>query len=163
MRHVSLHDTIDTLDYSSACHRTTAMDCKFLTSPSIADTYSFVVNTWNTLPESYRQKVYKNTLATVKGHIQQAENPTPTTVSHIEAAHFDNAILLDYLTSKVALEEPDIACTDPNILIDNNCTDNKLQIGMPRASTDYEDDGDESHKCDAIPIASWRRLAATIF
>jgi len=45
---------------------------KLLTSPGIADTYTFLMNTWNTLPESYPQRVYKNTLATVKRQIQQA-------------------------------------------------------------------------------------------
>jgi len=48
-----------------------------LTSPGVADRYTFLINTWNTLPESYQQWVYKNTLATVKHQIQQAENPTP--------------------------------------------------------------------------------------
>jgi hypothetical protein len=43
---------------------------KLLTSPGIADTYTFLMNTWNTLPESYQQRVYKNTLATVKRQIQ---------------------------------------------------------------------------------------------
>jgi len=37
---------------------------KLLTSPAIADTYTFLMNTWNTLPESYQQRVYNNTLAT---------------------------------------------------------------------------------------------------
>jgi len=78
------------------------------------------MNTWNTLPESYQQRVYKNTLATVKRQIQQAENPTPAMVISVEAARVDNAILLDYLTSKVTLEEPEIGSTDPNNPIDNN-------------------------------------------
>jgi hypothetical protein len=42
---------------------------KLLTSPGIADTYTFLMNTWNTLPESYQQRVYNNTLATVKRQI----------------------------------------------------------------------------------------------
>jgi hypothetical protein len=75
-----------------------------LTLPGVADTYTFLMNTWNTLPESYQQRVYNNTLATVKHQIQQAENPTPAVVISTEAASVDNAILLDYLTSKVALE-----------------------------------------------------------
>jgi len=38
---------------------------KLLSSPGIADLYAFFVDPWNTLPVSYRQMVYKNTLATV--------------------------------------------------------------------------------------------------
>jgi hypothetical protein len=38
---------------------------KLLTSPGIADTYTFLMNSWNTLLESYQQRVYDNTLATV--------------------------------------------------------------------------------------------------
>jgi len=68
--------------------------------------------------------VYKNTLATVKGQIQQAENQTPAVVISMEAVWVDNPILRDYLTSKVALVEPEIGSTDPNIPIHNNCTDN---------------------------------------
>jgi len=105
--------------------------------------------------------VYNNTLATVKRQIQQAENPTPAVVISAEAARVDNAILLDYLTSEVALEEPVIGSTDPNIPMDNNCRDDKLHIGMPGGSGDYEDEGDESDVRDAIPTASRRRRPAT--
>jgi hypothetical protein len=52
--------------------------------------------------------VYKNTIATVKHQIQQAENPTPAVVITVDAAAENNAMLLDYLTSEVALEEPEI-------------------------------------------------------
>jgi hypothetical protein len=31
---------------------------KLLISPGVADTYRFLMNTWNTLPESYQQRVY---------------------------------------------------------------------------------------------------------
>jgi hypothetical protein len=134
---------------------------KLLTSPGVADTYTFLMNTWNTLPESYQQRVYNNTLATVKRQIQQAENPTPAVVISVEAARVDNAILLDYLASEVALEEPEIGSTDPNIPIDNNCTDDELHFGMPGGSGDYEDEGDESDDRDAIPTASRRRRPAT--
>jgi hypothetical protein len=68
---------------------------KLLTSPGIADTYTFLMNTWNTLPESYQQRVYNNTVATVKCQIQQAENPTPPVMISVEAVGVDNAILLD--------------------------------------------------------------------
>jgi len=66
--------------------------------------YTFWMNTWNTLPESYQQRVYKTTLATVKHQIQQAENPMPAVVIWVEAAHVDDAILLDYLISVVVPE-----------------------------------------------------------
>jgi hypothetical protein len=127
---------------------------KLLTSPGVADTYTFLMNTWNTLPESYQQRVYNNTLATVKRQIQQAENPTPAVVISAEAARVDNAILLEYLASEVALQEPEIGSTDPNILIHDNCTDDELHFGMPGGSGDFEDEGDESDDRHAIPTAS---------
>ena len=129
---------------------------KLLASPGIADTYTFLMNTWNTLPESNQQRVYKNTLATVKGQIQKAENPMPSVVISVKAARVDNAILLDYCTSEVTLEEPDIGSTDPNIPIDNNCTDDEMHFGIPGGGGDYEDEGDESDERDAIPTASRR-------
>jgi hypothetical protein len=98
------------------------------------------MNTWNTLPESYQQRVYNNTLVTVKRQIQQAENPMPSVVITVEAVHVDTAILLDYLTSKVAIAEPEIGSTDPNILIDNNCPDDELHFGIPGGCGDFEDD-----------------------
>jgi hypothetical protein len=48
----------------------TVMGHKLLTSPGVADRYTFLMNTWHTLPESYQQRVYKNTLATFKRQIQ---------------------------------------------------------------------------------------------
>jgi len=68
-----------------------------------------------------------------------------------EAPGVNNAIPLDYLTSEVALEDHKIGSTDPNIPIDNNCTDDELHFGMPGGCGDFED---ESHKSDAIPGAS---------
>jgi hypothetical protein len=124
---------------------------KLLTLPRVADTYTFLMNTWNSLPESYQQRVYNNTLATVKRQIQQAENPTPAVAISMDAAGGDNAILPDYLTSEVALEEPEIGSTDPNIPIDNNCTDDEQHFGIPGGSGDCEDEVEES---DAIPTAS---------
>jgi hypothetical protein len=100
--------------------------------------------------------VYRNTLATVERQIQKAENPTPAVVISVEAACVDNDILLEYLASEVALEEPEIGSTDPNIPIDNNCTDDELHFGMPGGSGDYEDERDKSDNCDAIPTASRR-------
>jgi hypothetical protein len=79
----------------------------------------------------------------------------------VEAARVDNAILLDNLTSKVVLEIPEFESTNPNIPIDNNCTDDELHFGMPGDSGDHNDDGDESDEHDAIPTASQRRQAVT--
>jgi len=127
---------------------------KLLTSPGVANTFAFLTNTWNTLPESCQQRVHNNTLATVKHQIQQAENPTPDVVISVEAARVDNSILLDYLTSEVALEQPEIGSTDPNIPMDNNRTDDEVHFGMPGGSGDYQNEGDESDVPDAIPTAS---------
>jgi hypothetical protein len=131
-----------------------ATERKLSTSPGISNTYTLLMNTWNTLPESYQQRVYKNTLATVKRKIQQVENPTGAVVIGVEAAHVHNAIVLQKLTSEVALEEPHIGNTHPTILMDNNCTYDNLHFGMPGGSEDNEDAGDESSKCDAIPTAN---------
>jgi hypothetical protein len=131
-----------------------AMGRKLLTSPGIADTYPVLKNTWNTLPESYQQRGYKNTLATVKGQIQQAENPPPAAVISMEAARVDHAIHIDYLTSEVALEKPEIGSTDPNIPIDNNCTDDELHFGMPGGCQDYDDDGDKIEESGVILTTS---------
>jgi hypothetical protein len=77
-------------------------------------------------------------------------------VISVEPARVDNAILLDYLASEVALEEREIGSTDPHIPIDNNCMDDELHFGMPGGSGDYKDEGDESDDRDAIPTASQR-------
>jgi hypothetical protein len=69
--------------------------------------------------------------------------------------------LNDYLASEVALEEPKIRSTDPNILIDNDCKDDELHFGMPAGSGDFEDEGNESNDRDAIPTASRGRRLAT--
>jgi len=108
------------------------------------------MNTWNTLPESYQQMVYKKTLSSDKRQIQQAENPTPAVVISMEAMRVHNAILLDYLISKVALVEPEIRSTDADILIDNNCTYNELHFGAPGGCGHFEDEGDETDERDAI-------------
>jgi len=115
------------------------------------------MNTWNTLPESYQQRVYKNTLATVTRQIQQAVNPTPAMVISVKAAHVHNSILPDYLTSEVALEAPEIGTTYPSIPVDNNCTHDELHFGMPGGSGDHKDEHEESDERDAIPTASWGR------
>jgi hypothetical protein len=118
--------------------------------------YTFLMIIWNTLPESYHQRVYKNTLATVKHQIQQAENQTPAMVISMEAARAENAILLGYLIFEVALEEAKIGRTDLSIAIDSNCTHDRLHFRMPGGSGNYKDKGDISDECDAIPTTSRR-------
>jgi hypothetical protein len=112
------------------------MGCKLLTSPGVAETYILLMNIWNSLLESYHQRVYQNTLATGKCRIQQEENPTPAKVISRDAARVDNAILLDYSTPEVALEDPEIGSTDPNIPIDNNYMDDELHFGTPGGCKD---------------------------
>jgi len=129
----------------------TATGLKLLTSPSVADSYNVLINTWNTLPESFQQRVYNNTLATVKHQIQQAENPTPAVVISMEAARVDNAILLDYLTSEVALLDPVIPSTDPNNPINNNCMNDELHLGIQGRSGDSEDARDKRNVRNTIP------------
>jgi len=63
-----------------------AMSRESLTSPGVAHTYTFLMNTWSTLLQSYQQRVYKSTLLTVKRQMQNAENPTPAGVISFEAA-----------------------------------------------------------------------------
>jgi hypothetical protein len=72
----------------------------------------------------------------------------------VDAACADNAILLDYFASEVALEEHEIGSTDPHIPIDNNCTDDKLHFWMPGGRGDHEDERDECDMRDAIPTGS---------
>jgi len=94
-----------------------------------------------------------------RGVSDDSEGARPLWRSHsAQTEMFFADVLLDYLTTEVALEEPEIGSTDPNILIDNNCMDDELQFGMPGGSRDYKDEGDESDKCNAIPTASrpWR-------
>jgi hypothetical protein len=134
---------------------------KVSTPPGVAYMYTSLMNTWNTLPESYQQRVYKNTVVTVKRQIQQAENPTPAAVITTEAAHVDNSILLHNLTPEVVLQDPDIGHTDPNILIDNNCMDGQLHFGMPWGCDENDDEGDEIDESDAIPTTIRRQRAAT--
>jgi hypothetical protein len=98
--------------------------------------------------------VYKSTFATVKRLTQQAENPTPATVISSEAAPVANLILLDYLTSEVTLAKSEIRSTDPNIPIDNNCTDEELHFAMRGCCEDYDNESDIIEKSNAIPTAS---------
>jgi hypothetical protein len=105
--------------------------------------------------------VYNNTLATVKHQIQQAENPTPAVVISVEAAIVDNAIRLDYLASELAHVKPEMESTEPNIPIDNSCTDDELYCGMAGGRGDYNDVGDVNNNLNAIHTASLRRRPAT--
>jgi hypothetical protein len=73
----------------------TAMGQTLLTSPGVTGTNALLIITRNTLPESYQQRLYKITLVTVKGQIQQAEDPAPAAVISTEAARVDNDILVD--------------------------------------------------------------------
>jgi len=111
------------------------------------------MNTWNTLLESYLRRVYKNTLATAKRQIQQAENPMPGVVITMDAACVDNAIL-DHSFSGVAREEHEIWSTDLHIPIDNNITDDKLHFGMPQGTGDHAYGGDSHNQRDAIRTTS---------
>jgi hypothetical protein len=77
--------------------------------------FTFLMSTQNTPPESYPQTMYKNTLAIVNCQIQQAQSPTPAEVISTEAASVDHAILLDNLTTEVALGNFEIGTTDQNI------------------------------------------------
>jgi len=82
-------------------------------------------------------------------------------VISMEPGRVDNSILLDYLTSKVALDEPKIESTDRNILLDNTCTHERLHFWMPGGSRDYHNECDECDTRNAIPIPDWRRWAVT--
>jgi len=119
------------------------------------------MNTWNTLLESYQQMVYENTLATVKRQIHWVENAMHAIVTSVEAQSVDNANLLDYVTSEVAREEPEIESTDPNILRDNNCSDDEMHFRGPGGHRDHEVEGNEGNIRDAIPTASLRRKPVT--
>jgi hypothetical protein len=134
---------------------------KMLTSPGISDIYIFLMNTWNTLPESYQHRAYKNTLARVKHQIELAEIPMPVVVIRVEEARVGYAILPDHLTPEVMREEPQIGTTDRNIPMDNNCTDDQLHFRMREGSMDYEDKCDESHSRDDILTASQQQQPAT--
>jgi hypothetical protein len=128
-----------------------ATEREILTTPDVADTYKFLMNTWNALPEGYQQRVYNNTLASVKVRIQEAEFPTRREVISIEAAVVDDAILLDYLNSEPALEEPEIGGTDASIPIDNNDTDDELHFQI------RGEEEEESNDDDDVPSARRRR------
>jgi hypothetical protein len=143
-------------DGGKIASRCAATGRKLLTSLGVADMYTFMLITWNTLPESYQQRVYKNTLATVKRQIRQAENPTPTAVISTEAASVGNAILLDNLTSEVVLEEPVIGSTHTNIPIDYNCMDDELRFGIQGGCEDYDNESDKIDEMNVNPTTRRR-------
>jgi len=80
----------------------------------------------------------------------------------VEAAHIDNAVLLDYLSSEVALDDPEIRITEPIVLIHNNCPNDNLHFGMPRDSKDFQDAGNESDKRKASATASRQQQLRTV-
>jgi len=57
------------------------------------------------------------------------------------------------LTSDLALEDPEIGNTDPNIPIYYNCTDDEVYFGMLWGCEEYDDERDEIDKSDAIANA----------
>jgi hypothetical protein len=65
------------------------------------------------------------------------------------------------LSSEVALEEPEIGSTDPNITIDINCMDNEQCLAMPGRSGDYEDEVEECDEHAAIRTARQARWRTT--
>ncbi|KAF8542576.1 hypothetical protein BDD12DRAFT_802787 [Trichophaea hybrida] len=72
----------------------------------------------------------------------------------MEAALVGNAILFDYVTSKVALVKPEIRSTDPSIPIDINCTDEAPDYSMPGVWEEYNDECEEIEASNAIPMRS---------
>jgi len=132
---------------------------KLSTSPGFADTDTLSVNTWNTLPGTYTQRVYTYTPVIVKCQIQKVVNLMRAVFINVFAARVDYAILFDYLTSGIAIAEPDIRNTDSDIPIYNNSRDEELLFGMAGDSGNYEDEGDKSNQPDAIPTGSRRQRA----
>jgi hypothetical protein len=114
-----------------------AIGRKMLASPGVTDMYKILLNTVNPLLVSYTQRVYKNSLATVKRQIKEVENPTPAGVNNVEAADLRNANCVGYLTSDVRVDQREISSTEPNSPIDNNCTEDELHIVMQGRGRDY--------------------------
>lgn len=133
---------------------------KMLTSPGIAARYTLLMNTWNTLQESYQQRLDKNIHATVNHQIQQVENPIPARVISLDVGSIDNARYVDNLTSKGALERLQIGSTSPGIPTSHHCPVDKLHRRMPVCTWDYQDDADAMDKRNDIPTASrWKEPA----
>jgi hypothetical protein len=85
----------------------------------------------------------------------------PAAVMSTEAACVDIAINLDYLTSKVVLQDPGIERTDPHSLLEINCMDDEVHFVMPGGCDDYDNEADEMDESDVNLTASGQRQAAT--
>jgi hypothetical protein len=116
--------------------------------------YTLLMNTWNTLLGSYQQWLYTNTLAAVKCQIQQVEIATPPVAVSVDATCVGNDILVDCLTFKAALEQPEIGSTGSNIPMDCNYNDDKEHVWMRGGCMDCDDKGDESDEHNANPTPS---------
>jgi len=66
-----------------------------------------------------------------------------------------------YLTSKVALEEPESRSTDLNSPIDSNCIYDKQHFTMAGGSNDFHNEAHEIDESDAITTVGWPRWAPT--
>lgn len=66
---------------------------KLLPSSGIAETATFLMNTGNTLLESYQQRLFENTLTTGNSQIQQADNLTLDGVISTDTVHGNDDIL----------------------------------------------------------------------
>ena len=56
----------------------------------------------------------------------------------------------------MAVEQSEIASSDQNLPIDNNCMGDGLHFKMPEGSGDYDDDGDESDMRHSNPTSCWQ-------
>jgi hypothetical protein len=119
------------------------------------------MNTWNTQLESCQLRVYQNTPATFQRQIRQGENPTAAVIFCMDAGCVGNAILLNNLTSEVALDDPVIRTTNSYTPLDNNHHDGNMHFGMPGGSRDQEDEGDTGDEDDDISTISQQRQTAT--
>jgi hypothetical protein len=72
----------------------------------------------------------------------------------VEAAHVDNPVLLDYLTTPVMLEETEIGNTDRNIPNVTNCLDDEPNPGMAVGWAGYKEQRDEIFEHHAILTGS---------
>jgi hypothetical protein len=123
--------------------------------------YTFLMNIWNTHLQSYQQKVYKNTPATVKRQIQQPEISTAPAVISTDVALVDNAILHHSLTTEVAVEYREIGSTNPINPTVHNCTENEVHFGMPALGKDSGDNSDKIKESDIIRTTSRQPWAFT--
>jgi hypothetical protein len=126
----------------------------WLTYPAFEDTYRFLENSWYALLESYQQRLNSNSLATVERMSQHADNPALPMVISLQVACVNNAILLDNLTSQMAIEETEIRRSNRNIPIDYHYANAELHFRMLGDSEDDQADRNDSDKRDAIPTAS---------